>query len=379
MRRILGSLTLVVALLGFAGPVTVKTQTSGATVVQSASPAQTASPSVPVTNSYLDSFLKLLDAISKLAWPLLAAALLWKLYPVLRKVFESRSFAIKVAGIDVSVQDASEQLAKQIQELQDQFLNLRQQFPTAFGEVKDTEPPEVPPQYESYQPPPGYPPPPDYPQPQEGYPERPGYPEPPQDYPERPTYPEPPEGYPEPPAYPEPRSPAYEKPPESYPPPGYPQPPTADPPSVAYPKPTSPGARRKHILWVDDNPSNNAFIIDKLGKDGVEVTEALSTREALTFLGKNTKNIDVIISDMGRFEDGQYQPNAGLKLIEAMRDLGIPIFVFSSAQYAREHGETVRTAGAKLVTSSSLKLLEGLKEIGVRGSDSTAHANKRRK
>jgi CheY-like chemotaxis protein len=122
---------------------------------------------------------------------------------------------------------------------------------------------------------------------------------------------------------------------------------------------------RKHILWVDDKPSNNAFLIDKLRKDGVEVTESLSTDEALTFLGKNTKDIDVIISDMSRFEHGQYQPEAGLKLITSTSHLGIPILVFSSARYARQNSEAVRKAGAKGVTASSLELLEWLKELGV--------------
>jgi CheY-like chemotaxis protein len=321
-RRILLIFSLLLFLMACEVSALVKAQVTGITAAQSPSPTVNVVPSA-TTNVYFESALKLLDAISKLAWPLLAAALLWRLYPVLRKIFESRNFAIKVAGIDVSVQDASEQLAKQIQELQDQFLNLRNQIPQTHAGTGGTELPKPPADYSPS-----------------------AYPQPPAAYPDRPTYPEPPAGYAEPPSD-DPERPTYPQPRES----------------VNYPD--SRDMTRKHILWVDDKPSNNAFLIDKLRKDGVEITESLSTREALTFLGKNTKDINVIISDMGRFEDGHYQPEAGLKLITSIRDLGIPILIFSSARYARQNGEAVKTAGAKGVTSSSLELLEWLKELGV--------------
>ena len=99
----------------------------------------------------------------------------------------------------------------------------------------------------------------------------------------------------------------------------------------------------------------------------MQVTEALSTNEAAEILHKKQEEIHAIVSDMGRTEDGKYQRDAGLKLIRLVRQSGIqsPIFIFSSARYAKENQKAVMEAGGNGATSSSLDLLERLKEVGI--------------
>jgi hypothetical protein len=53
--------------------------------------------------------IELIKALTPLAWPLMLAFLLWKLFPALKGIVTSRSFAVKIAGMEVSVQDATEQ------------------------------------------------------------------------------------------------------------------------------------------------------------------------------------------------------------------------------------------------------------------------------
>jgi CheY-like chemotaxis protein len=78
----------------------------------------------------------------------------------------------------------------------------------------------------------------------------------------------------------------------------------------------------RKILWVDDNPENNAIPIQKLIQDGDLVVKARSTSEGLEIA--TASNFDLIISDMGRTENGNYVPDAGLLLLRALRDSNIP-------------------------------------------------------
>lgn len=67
----------------------------------------------------------LLEAISKLLWPILAILLVVLLYPSLRKVIEARGFTIKVGDMEITVQDATDQLKDQIEDLQKKVSELR--------------------------------------------------------------------------------------------------------------------------------------------------------------------------------------------------------------------------------------------------------------
>lgn len=69
--------------------------------------------------------LEWVKALTPLAWPLLAAVLLWRLFPALHAIATSRAFTVKVAGMELSVQSATEQLRNQIEDLQKQVLALR--------------------------------------------------------------------------------------------------------------------------------------------------------------------------------------------------------------------------------------------------------------
>lgn len=123
------------------------------------------------------------------------------------------------------------------------------------------------------------------------------------------------------------------------------------------PRPTEPVASRGgSILWVDDYPINNALIFEKLESDGFRVDRALSTREGLKLFSQ--RSYDVILSDMGRNEDSRDVPDAGIKLVEALRksDAAIPIVIFCSNRARELYSERAIAAGANHITSSAVDL-----------------------
>jgi CheY-like chemotaxis protein len=114
------------------------------------------------------------------------------------------------------------------------------------------------------------------------------------------------------------------------------------------------------ILWVDDNPKNNSFLVERLTNRGIQVTQVLSTSEALSLM--KTRSYDRVISDMGRQESSGYNSSAGLDLIKAMRDAGAetPIAFFCSRSAVSTYGREALQLGAKAITSSSTELLQAL-------------------
>jgi CheY-like chemotaxis protein len=115
------------------------------------------------------------------------------------------------------------------------------------------------------------------------------------------------------------------------------------------------------VLWVDDNPQNNAFQIARLKSKSIDVVEARSTSEAMQLLGGNP-SFSVVISDMGRREDGRFQPKAGLSLAEQMRNAGLttPVFFYTSDAQAKWLTHDL-PAGVTGVTSSPVELYEMLR------------------
>ncbi|HML83870.1 MAG TPA: response regulator, partial [Bacteroidales bacterium] len=73
----------------------------------------------------------------------------------------------------------------------------------------------------------------------------------------------------------------------------------------------------KTILWVDDRPENNIYVRKAFEAQGLQVSLALSTNEAISLLEIYTYN--VIISDMGRKEGAQ----EGYVLLEMVRKMGV--------------------------------------------------------
>ncbi len=79
------------------------------------------------------------------------------------------------------------------------------------------------------------------------------------------------------------------------------------------------------VLWVDDNPANNADERQHFEQQRIAVYEATSTEDALMLL--SMYQYGAVISDMGRADDSL----AGLKLLQLMREQGdkTPFFLYT--------------------------------------------------
>lgn len=117
------------------------------------------------------------------------------------------------------------------------------------------------------------------------------------------------------------------------------------------------------VLWVDDNPEGNSYEAQSL-RSWMQVEYALSTREAMRRISDG--GIDAVISDLGRLEDGIYNPSAGLDLGKAIASSGrhLPVYIYTSSRGVRNCPKSERPALIELVTADFyelvLKLGEGL-------------------
>jgi CheY-like chemotaxis protein len=121
-------------------------------------------------------------------------------------------------------------------------------------------------------------------------------------------------------------------------------------------------ARKSRILWVDDNPENNAAIRRSFEALGIEVASATSTEEALTALG--SKRFDLVISDMGRPPDGR----AGYTLLSEMRErrIRLPFLIFAAGGNAPSNRREARERGADGSTNNGTELFSMV--MGVLGA-----------
>jgi CheY-like chemotaxis protein len=119
------------------------------------------------------------------------------------------------------------------------------------------------------------------------------------------------------------------------------------------------------VLWVDDDPRNNALQLDQMERKGIVVETARSTREALQKL--TGQRYQLIVSDMERTEDGRVVADAGLELVRTIRafDRETPVVIYSAGPTAKIYGEQARKAGATMVTGSWYKLSEELRQAGL--------------
>lgn len=117
---------------------------------------------------------------------------------------------------------------------------------------------------------------------------------------------------------------------------------------------TTPESNR--ILWVDDNPKNNSYYVEQLQNDGYVVDIALSTKEALSKM--MNRNYRLVISDMGREENGEFVGDAGVRLLKQLREnaSSTPVVFFCSKRGVQSYGETVFSLGASGITSSTIEL-----------------------
>ena len=130
-------------------------------------------------------------------------------------------------------------------------------------------------------------------------------------------------------------------------------------------KPSSPAVRmleepikKRRVLWVDDNPKNNSFILQRLEERGFSVDLALSTDEGINLFAANSYLL--VVSDMGRKEGGKYNPSAGLSLLRELRKdhATVPVLFFTSSESSRKYQEEVLAHGPSGITSSPTELWE---------------------
>ena len=126
--------------------------------------------------------------------------------------------------------------------------------------------------------------------------------------------------------------------------------------------PISPG-QANSILWVDDNPKNNSFFIDLIQKRGYRVDLAYSTAEGIGLAERNSYRL--ILSDMGRTENGRYKEDAGIDLLQELKKRGseVPFIVFCSESAARRFRERVSELGGRAITADSTNLRALLDEF----------------
>lgn len=208
----------------------------------------------------MDELAKLISALASLAWPAVFAVLLVKLFGPIRALVESaraRKFTIKVAGNELTMEEASEQQRVLLTDVQNKLAQLEKQLTTGVSaRLASTDP-----------------------------------------------------------------------------------------------KPTG-----KRILWVDDKPKNNSFLVASLEERGARVETALSTDEGLEKLKR--ERYDVVVSDMGRPEGDR----AGIDLAERMKRIapGIPIYIYCGRWAAANLREEALAAGVSEITASGSTLIAAL-------------------
>lgn len=114
------------------------------------------------------------------------------------------------------------------------------------------------------------------------------------------------------------------------------------------------GLRR--ILWVDDKPKNNSYLISALNSSGYTVDLARTTEEGLRMTARNSYGL--IISDMGRDENGAYVLEAGLELLKKLRATNIqtPYVVYTTPNGVRNYNDQIKALGGLSAISSSTAL-----------------------
>ena len=226
---------------------------------------------------------RIIEAIGSLLWPLLVAVLLIRVIPHipgvvadLRKAMRTRAFTVKVGGVELSVEDATEQLRRQVADLQTHMATEL----VERGESAPSGPPAAP------------------------------------------------------------GAPAG----------------AADG-AVA-------GLDRATILWVDDNPDDNALELAKLRDDGLEVLLARSTAEAMDVLSLR-RGVRAIVTDLGRSEDGEFRSHAGLALLRQLREAeqDQPVLVYTSSRRGELDRQDALEAGATAGTASPTELFAALRRL----------------
>lgn len=117
-----------------------------------------------------------------------------------------------------------------------------------------------------------------------------------------------------------------------------------------------------NILWVDDNPKNNALLINSLLKSKIKVSTKKNTEDAVEAF--DLGDFDCVISDTCRDEDeDENNCLAGFELADRIRkmDEKVPIYIYADDINERMK-EKARNVGATAITSSPSELLKLLSD-----------------
>jgi CheY-like chemotaxis protein len=132
-------------------------------------------------------------------------------------------------------------------------------------------------------------------------------------------------------------------------------------------KPDSEGGQKRgtvqvsRILWVDDEPKNNSYVIAYLDSIGVKVINAATTEEALQKLASD--GIDCVVTDLNHPDKNKGAEPAGIELVRRIRaqNSKIPIYIFTSRHHAESYKSAAQAAGATQITDSPTQLLAALR------------------
>ena len=119
------------------------------------------------------------------------------------------------------------------------------------------------------------------------------------------------------------------------------------------------------VLWVAEKPESHALLVEQLRDNGVRVSMVSTTGEALAELAERPYRL--IVSDMSRTEDGRYRTDAGLALLNELRDLGVdtPVIVYCGPRMEQQYGTRAQQAGAVAITSSAYEMFKHFQSFGL--------------
>lgn len=119
---------------------------------------------------------------------------------------------------------------------------------------------------------------------------------------------------------------------------------------------------QKRVLWVDDHPQNNVLYVNRLQKSGYIVDKAINEQEAQTLL--KSKKYNVVITDMGRTENGIKNNLQGIETITSVKNnqknSKVPVIIFSSSIDSKS---LAIDAGAHDMLNSGSKLIMEIEKL----------------
>ncbi|MFF4607571.1 hypothetical protein ACFY12_33150 [Streptomyces sp. NPDC001339] len=210
----------------------------------------------------MKDFVDLLDVLTTLAWPLVVGLVIWRLFPTIRRIAESRGFTVKIGTAELTVQEISEKVLKTTADIQGKLASISASVPTPM----------------------------------------------------------------------ESRHPA---------------------------------RLLRRVLWVDDNPSNNAYEVAQLQTLGVDVVQVASTHKGIEALSGAAPPFDAVLSGMARNEESGFHQDAGLDLAKEIRARGddVPVFLYAPDQALARRNEILEAGGSD-VAGSPTALFTLLRKVG---------------